>query len=154
MSCIDLRHCLNLEYVVIKQQGRHNIYLLPALRSYTEDFLLQVVRANGDVLRYAAGWHSDPEVVLTAIQKANRVRLLGVWPKFCHVFRKATILKKNRSRAWFPVVTCGHWAVTPLILRPNASLIEGEEEIQKAGRRKQSPSTVRPLMLCIMLTPS
>ena len=35
-----------------------------------EDFILQAVQKNGEVLRYACGWHSEPEVVLTAIEKA------------------------------------------------------------------------------------
>eukprot|EP00434_Breviolum_minutum_P019798 symbB.v1.2.017468.t1/scaffold1361.1/size175804/8 len=38
---------------------------------HSRDFILTAVRANGDVLRYASGWHCDPEVVLTAIEKAS-----------------------------------------------------------------------------------
>lgn len=37
----------------------------------SQDFILTAVRANGDVLRYASGWHCDPEVVLTAIEKVQ-----------------------------------------------------------------------------------
>ncbi|CAE7486680.1 unnamed protein product, partial [Symbiodinium pilosum] len=44
-------------------------HLPPELRS-SQEFVLRAVRRNGDVLRFAAGWHSHPEVVLTAIQKA------------------------------------------------------------------------------------
>ncbi|CAE7381901.1 Upf2 [Symbiodinium natans] len=44
-------------------------HLPPQLRT-SSDFILRAVRCNGDVLRFATGWHSHPEVVLTAIQKA------------------------------------------------------------------------------------
>ena len=35
-----------------------------------QDFVLRAVGAKGEVLRYAAGWHCDTEVALTAIRKA------------------------------------------------------------------------------------
>ncbi|CAJ1371485.1 unnamed protein product [Effrenium voratum] len=52
-------------------------------------FLLQAVKRNGEVLRYAAGWHGDPEVALTAIQKAaNAVHFVDAnlrqQPQFAH----------------------------------------------------------------------
>ncbi|CAL1148064.1 unnamed protein product [Cladocopium goreaui] len=45
------------------------VYLSESLRR-SKDFILQAVQKNGEVLRYACGWHSEPEVVLTAIEKA------------------------------------------------------------------------------------
>eukprot|EP00439_Symbiodinium_sp_Y106_P060525 s4784_g8.t4 len=44
-------------------------HLPPQLRR-SREFVLRAVRCNGDVLRFAAGWHSHPEVALTAVQKA------------------------------------------------------------------------------------
>lgn len=37
----------------------------------SQDFLLCALQQNGEVLRYAAGWHSDAEAALTAVQKAG-----------------------------------------------------------------------------------
>ena len=50
----------------------------------SQDFILTAVRANGDVLRYASGWHCDPEVVLTAIEKVQtRTNDLGMPCRWC-----------------------------------------------------------------------
>ena len=47
-------------------------YLHLPLALYRQAFILQAVQKNGEVLRYACGWHSEPEVVLTAIEKAEK----------------------------------------------------------------------------------
>eukprot|EP00913_Durusdinium_trenchii_P020915 g19651.t1 len=46
------------------------VYLAKELKD-SRDFLLCALQQNGEVLRYAAGWHSDAEAALTAVQKAS-----------------------------------------------------------------------------------
>lgn len=36
---------------------------------FTQDFVLRAVSSKGETLRYAAGWHCDTEVALSAIRK-------------------------------------------------------------------------------------
>eukprot|EP00930_Biecheleria_cincta_P079469 TRINITY_DN6731_c0_g1_i2.p1 TRINITY_DN6731_c0_g1~~TRINITY_DN6731_c0_g1_i2.p1 ORF type:complete len:446 (+),score=89.60 TRINITY_DN6731_c0_g1_i2:93-1340(+) len=43
---------------------------LPTQITGSRSMLLKVLRRNGDALRFAIGWHRDPEMALTAIQQA------------------------------------------------------------------------------------